>query len=208
VAHSARWLARWSADVELCKGIILPLVRQYGKYDVTDVICPRHLFALKGEHEDMRKRGRRTKDQEQPETETTTTEGEGTMGDEFDWDAGTNPEGDGGNVGTVEGTDTVVEAKPEKEKVDVGQHLREQFPPKTIVRLTKTDWKGNYAEVQEITDKRNTPYVTVKLLAYPDGKRRDESKQTVTSVRSTSVETAELPEVPEVPETEPASAEA
>jgi len=205
-AHSARWLARWSADVDRCKGIILPLVRQFGTYDVTGVICPRCLFAREKEW-DMRRRGKGTSSATEatPVATDETTDQETTVSETTDtgfvWDdapaegavVATDPPAAPVEVepSTASNGETTAPAKPAGPTSL--EKLQEEFPIGTVVILIKTDWKNSYGTVKGYEDKRNVQYVSVVLTHNATGAERPEDKRIRVTVRPTSIEKAEIP---------------
>ena len=150
--------------------------------------------------------GRRGKTKKQAEEPVAVAdapdEKENTVSDNFDWD-----QADSGAVATDEAPEAAAEetaAAPKEE----GPNIREEFPEGSYVKLIKTDWKNNYAQVTGVEDKRNVAYLSVTLLRYADGRERPEGKQTKTLVRPSSVEkVSELPEVPKAEEKTEAPAE-
>jgi len=214
--HSYRLLSLWSTDVELCRGVVLPLHRQYGKCSGRH-LCPQCLRKLHGEFTDMAVRRRKPKKDEEPtavavavvEDEPTSTSDaveteEKVVSEEFSWDGGTTeqPADETGNVATAAPTDgeQVQEDKTGSTQTDAEStkaKLQEEFPIGETVTYIKTDWKGAWGKVEAFVDKRNVIYIQVRLTHFANGKPRPEDKQTLTDVRPSSIEKSEPPAQPE-----------
>jgi len=216
VYRSYRWLSIWSSNEELCRGVVLPLFKQYGKCGGRH-LCPQCLWGLKEEFEMRRTRKKApdaavaTEDEPALVPETPTEETAVSEEQEFSWDGGTDeaqPDG-GGNVVTADApteeapsadapaTDTPATTEEPK------QTLQEEFPLHSVVKYIRTDWKGAWGTVEGHVDKRNVLYLQVKLTHFANGKARPEDKQTMTDVRPSSVELSEAPA--EQPVEEPAA---
>jgi len=209
--HSYRLLSLWSTDVELCRGVVLPLHRRYGKCSGRH-LCPQCLRKLHGEFTDMAVRRRKSKKDEEPaavavavvEDEPTSTSDaveteETQVTEDFSWDGSAEqPADETGNVATAAPTDgeQVQEdttASTQTDAESTRAKLEEEFPIGETVTYIKTDWKGAWGKVEAYVDKRNVIYIQVRLTHFANGKPRPEDKQTLTDVRPSSIEKSEPP---------------
>lgn len=88
----------------------------------------------------------------------------------------------------VETDEAQVEAAPVEKTPSLTEQLQDQFQEGTLVRLTKTDWKGSEGIVLGVEQRRGAPYINIQLLTFANGRRREEAKQVVQLVRYTSLE--------------------